>query len=99
MKIFSSCHVVPPEPSSAKKKQPSPRASNSNSTIPTTNYPTMIRSSQRIPNRRPGDPKANGQAAKPQNHAPVIPAPVIPAPVIHAQVIHAQARVAPMEQV
>lgn len=80
MKSFSSCHVAPPEPSSAKKKQPSPMASNSNSTIPTTIYSKTSRSIQTIPNRRPGAPKANGQPVRLEGHAPANPAPANPAP-------------------
>jgi hypothetical protein len=114
MKSFSSCHVAPPEPSSAKKKQPSPMASNSNSTIPTTIYSRTSRSTQTIPNRRPGAPKANGQPVKLEGHAPANPAPENPAPVpaamaipaqvppaqaIPAPVTPAQARVAPIEQI
>ena len=86
MKSFSSCHVARPEPSSAKKKQTSPMASNSNSTIPTTIYTRTSRSIQTTPNRRPGAPKANGQ-------------PVNPTPENQAPVNHAPTRAAPNEQI
>ena len=96
MKSFSSCHVAPPEPSSAKKKQPSPMASNSNSTIPTTIYSKTSRSIQTIPNRRPGAPKANGQPVKLEGHAPANPAPENPAPENPAPVTPAPAIPAPL---
>ena len=95
MKSFSSCHVAPPEPSSAKKKQPSPMASNSNSTIPTTIYSKTSRSIQTIPNRRPGAPKANGQPVKLEGHAPANPAPANPAPENPAPVTPAPVTPAP----